>query len=70
LNAIDEKVLKFVLQKHKNGFPHYQKDDTDEGIQSSNPSEGTVAVFQIQYQVGSKICQKATLGTKLSTGHI
>jgi len=48
LNAIDEKVLKFVLQKHKNGFPHYQKDDTDEGIQSSNPSEGTVAVFQIQ----------------------
>ena len=56
MNAIDEKALKFVLQKHKNGFPHYQKDDTDEGIQSSNPSEGTVAVFQIQYQVVSKIC--------------
>jgi hypothetical protein len=47
LNVIDEKVLELVLQKHKNGFPHYQRDDIDEGIQSSDPSEGTVAVFQI-----------------------
>jgi len=52
MNAIDEKVLKFVLLKLKNGFPYYQIDDTDERIQSYNPSEGTVAVFQIQYQGG------------------
>lgn len=55
LNAIDEKVLEFVLEKCKNGFLHGQRDDTNEGIQSSYTSEDTGAGFQIQYQLGSKI---------------
>jgi hypothetical protein len=47
LNAIDEKVLEFVLQKHTNGFSHYQRGDTEEGILSLGPSEGTVEIIQI-----------------------
>jgi hypothetical protein len=37
LNVIDEKVLEFVLEKCKDGFPHYQRDDTNEGTQKFLP---------------------------------